>query len=118
MNTAKSSLRAYKMNVAMYVTEDDNVDDVVLPANHCVLTKIGYDEDKKPLYTMRISDGCRKISEIGYVVPVGTEPAYALGSSEVEAPTCGNCVPKGSTYNGEVVEQETCTCGADMCWCQ
>lgn len=124
-----SSLRAYKMNIAMYGREGENVDDVLLPANHCVLEKIGYDAEKRPLFTMKITDGCRKVSQLGYVVPVGTEPAYPNGSAEVETPMCDACqacMNEGIMTldeNGEQTGDENGMqsqghgCGADMCWC-
>lgn len=73
-------------------------DEYILSCGDIVLLKVGYDENKKPLYNFLVGDGSRPIKDLGYIVPVGTKPAFGL--NEVEDPMClGEMMTRGIEFS-------------------
>lgn len=106
----KCVVREYKMGMFSYYADGADLSGIIPDSNHIIIEKIGYDENKRPLYTMKVTDGKRPITELGYIVPPDTVPAYGL--EQCDEPECTKMV--STTDEDGVVTQ--CNCGSDFCW--
>lgn len=116
----KSLTRVYNFNPTMYIKPDDVLPNFVPTCSQVVLKKVGYDEDKRPVFNLLIGDGRRQINDLGYVAPVGTPVAYELDSEEIVEPECTHCAAEdgvmGLAEGEEGAEHGGSGCKGECCW--
>ena len=110
----KSLTRVYNFSPSMFVKPEDTLPGFIPTCQQVVLKKIGFDAEKRPLYNLLIGDGCRTMDALGYVVPVGTEVAFELGSKEVKEPKCA-CCGKDGVMSADNEDGEG-GCKGECCW--